>query len=80
MNIEIRHTEEPQSSTIILVDGVHSQTLDAIVNHFCDLYIEEIVVGEVSQDTIHEWWNHTKDQYTYEDYEVIERSILEIIS
>lgn len=77
--IEIRHTEEPPA-TIILVDGVHSQTLDAIVNHFCGLYMEEITTGEVSRDTIHEWWNYTKDQYNYANYEAIEGAILQVIS
>lgn len=33
-------------------------------NHFINLYSEEIEAGEVTPDTIHEWWTQTVDQYS----------------
>lgn len=48
----------------------------AAAQHFIDLYNEEIKAGEVSEDTIFEWWTMTKDQYPDAEYEQVERLIL----
>ena len=53
--------------------------LTDIVKHFTDLYSEEIAAGEVTGDTIHEWWSSTKDQYSDVDFEDVEKAILAAI-
>lgn len=44
-------------------------------DHFNDLYKEEIEAGKMTSDTIHEWWNMTKDQYPDTNLSDVEREI-----
>ena len=52
--------------------------IESAANHFIELYAEEIAAGEISGDTIHEWWSQTAEQYselTTDDFEAIEKII-----
>ena len=56
------------------------EELNKIVNHFTELYSDEIKNNEITKDTIHEWWNYTKDQYSQNiKYEKVENGILKAI-
>lgn len=56
--------------------------LNEIVNHFKELYAEEINNNEVSEEIVYEWWLNTAYQYGYsqdeltEPYKEIEKAIL----
>lgn len=43
---------------------VKNQQVSEAAKHFQNLYQEEIESGEVTSDTIHEWWTQTVDQYS----------------
>lgn len=57
------------------------EILNKIVNHFLDLYKEEIERDEITDDCIREWWWNTRDQYGYDSddgsevYPEIEKAI-----
>lgn len=54
--------------------------IEAAANHFVELYADEIAEGEITGDTIHEWWGQTVDQYSElsrEDFEAIEEAVNE---
>jgi hypothetical protein len=59
-----------------------TETLNEIVNHFKELYAEEINNSEVSEEIVYEWWLNTAYQYGYsqdeltEPYKEIEKAIL----
>lgn len=59
-----------------------TETLNEIVNHFKELYAEEINNSEVSEEIVYEWWLNTAYQYNYsqdelaEPYKEIEKEIL----
>lgn len=52
--------------------------LEAIVKHFTELYAEEI--ENVTGDVISEWWGMTKDQYSFDDYNAVEKAIFKAIN
>lgn len=54
--------------------------LEVIVKHFTELYAEEIENNEVTGDVINEWWGMTKDQYSFTDYDLIEKAIFNAIN
>lgn len=54
--------------------------LEAIVKHFTELYAEEIENNEVTGDVIDEWWVMTKDQYSFDDYDAVEKAIFKAIN
>lgn len=59
-----------------------TETLNEIVNHFKELYAEEINNSEVSEEIVYEWWLNSAYQYGYsqdelaEPYKEIEKTIL----
>lgn len=53
----------------------NKQVIEA-AKHFENLYQEEIAAGEVTGNTIHEWWTQTVDQYSelsLDDLDLIEK-------
>lgn len=54
--------------------------LEAIILQFSELYAEEIENNEVTGDVINEWWGMTKDQYSFDDYDAVEKSIFKAIN
>ena len=57
-----------------------TETLNEIVNHFKELYAEEINNSEVSEEIVYEWWLNTAYQYSQDElaepYKEIEKAIL----
>ena len=59
-----------------------TETLNEIVNHFKELYAEEINNSEVNDEMVYEWWLNSAYQYGYsqdeltEPYKEIEKAIL----
>lgn len=54
--------------------------LEVIVKHFTELYAEEIENNEVTGDVINEWWGMTKDQYSFDNYDAVEKAIFKTIN
>lgn len=54
--------------------------LEAIILQFSELYAEEIENNEVTGDVINEWWGMTKDQYSFDDYDAVEKAIFKAIN
>lgn len=59
-----------------------SQIVEKAANHFLELYKDDLTNADaqVAENTIHEWWGMTEDQYEGVEYEDIKEAIMKELS